>query len=358
MVALFLSSLIGWNLFFATAEAKEQSVWIKAPLMPFNEFSAEMQSLGSPHISYAEYLLKETRQRAKSYKLKEKLLVAQELYLSGEGERALKAFQEITKGALSADWDKEDRRIILYSFLRRAQSEHNLEKRKALLLSAIHFNLYPIKKSNYPDYDLFPPPLMEELKLLQEKTNPLHFHRKSIFPQHEIVLINGQLINESIKINQGSYRVSAFSSSRKAWLKNLNLSDLITQKINTAKLTQGACNNLQISENFEERELKIFPYSKCPKANVLGLKKEETEKKPNSFILANFSEKNRGALNPNSPSFFNSQEVEMANSKKSLSHLPPWLFIGAGIVATGILLSLSNNSKSKDSSSPGGNYIY
>ena len=121
------------------AQKTVSTIWIKAPQTSEAEFDAHLKALDPSHISYANYQLAKHRDFARSFQLKAKLLFAQELYLSGKGHRALKRFKQITDQALSADWGKEDRRILLYSFLRQAQSEEDLEKRKALLLSANRF---------------------------------------------------------------------------------------------------------------------------------------------------------------------------------------------------------------------------
>ena len=343
--------------------------------MPANEFKAHIKTLGFPHISYAQHLLKQKRKQAKLFQLKEKLLVAQELYLSGEGEGAIKAFQQITKNAPLADWDEEDRRIILYSFLRIAQSEEDTEKRKALLLSASAFALFKINSVNYPDQNLFPPPMMEELKLIQEKPNVLFVDWKLIFPNHEIVLINGELMPKDKKTNipQAFYRVSALSSSHQAWSENLSLSELLTQKIKTKRLTKGPCNNLKMQWNEEQTNIQILPFSDCPKPAVLNFEKNKptAKRKNHRKIKKNFtkktSEKNKSldqfkpsdALYSMDSSLLNSEDfesqIEDLSLKKQaeLSNIPPWLIVGAGIVAFSLIISLNQKKQTKK-----GAYIY
>ena len=102
-----LNVLIYPSFLLAKADPK---IWIKAPQMSFQEFKTSVEALGSPHISYAEHLLLQERERARAFQLKEKLLLAQEFYLSGEGKKAIRAFKRITDLALSANWTEEDRR--------------------------------------------------------------------------------------------------------------------------------------------------------------------------------------------------------------------------------------------------------
>ena len=300
-------------------------IWIKAPQMPLNEFKAHIKTLDSSHISYSQNQLQQKRAQAKFFQLKNQLLKAQEFYLSGEGIKAIEAFQKITQLAFKADWDEEDRRIILYSFLRMAQNEKDPEKRKALLLSAGDFASFPINSRNYPDHNLFPPPLIEELNLLQEKTNNFSLDWEATFPDHEIILINGRQMQKDKKTNlpQALYRVTALSSSHQPWSQSLNLSELITQTIKTQSLTKGSCENLQI-RNEEQINLQILPFSDCPPSVILRFKKNQA-----------------------------SIQESVQIKKAKFSNIPPWLIVGAGVVTLSIIISLNQNKKNKK-----GDYVY
>lgn len=348
-----------------SANKLEKGIWIKAPQMPSQEFKAHIKALGPSHKSYAQNLLKQKREESKSFRLKDRLIEAQEFYLSGEGKKAANAFYEITELALKADWDKEDRRIILYSFLRLAQNEEDLEKRKALLLSAENFAPFQINRENYPDHSLFPPPLMEELKLVQEKTNQLSVDWKTLFPQHEIILINGKKIQKDKKseIPQSFYRVTALSSSHKSWSKNLNLSKLLTQKIKTNSLTKGTCEKLQIKSSALKEHIHIASFSNCPPRAFLQLKTNKPKAhKQSSFIQTVFSSDldtssqpirdfhSADLLNPPPPELENDPAVQKSSR---LSNIPPWLIIGAGIVVLSLAVSLDDKPKKKK-----GDYVY
>lgn len=353
----------------------ENKVWVKVPQMPFKEFKAHVTALGLPHTSYAQNLLLQKREQTHSFKLKDKLLVAQEFYLSGEGKKALKAFKKITDLALSADWDIEGRRIILYSFLRRAQSEEDPEKRKALLLLASDFSLFKINGLNYPDYDLFPPPLMEELRLIQEKANVLSVNLRNIFPNHEIILINGEQIqkDEKIKVPQAFYRISAFSSSHQLWSQNLNFSELLTRKIKTKSLTEGSCTEPRITQNWKAENTEILLFSDCPKSIVLNLEEKKTvrkKEKNNQAFLKTLSVKNNNLnqlenfdeLYELDSSLLNSEELSESLKDLNLedqtwfSNIPPWLIIGAGAATFILIISLS--SPGEKESPTKGVYVY
>lgn len=300
-------------------------VWIKTPQMPLPEFKAHVRALGPSHTSYGQDQLREKRALAQSFQLKNQLLKAQQLWLSGEGKKAVEAFKRITRRALKADWDEEDRRIILYSFLRIAQSETNKEKRKAVLLSSAGFASFQIKPENYPDHSLFPPPLIEELSLLWEKTNSLSLDWESIFPQHEIILINGRPIKKNQKAPwpQAFYRITALSSSHQPWSQNLNLSELTTQKIKTKSLTKGPCANPQIQKE-QPSNVHILPFSKCPPPATLRFEKKSSQIK----------------------------ETAVAKEEKT-SAVPPWLILGAGVVILSLVISLSQKDEDKT-----GDYVY
>lgn len=358
-----------------SAQNKKNTIWIKEPQMPLQEFKAHIKALGHPHISYAQYQFSQKREQAKFFQLKDKLLSAQKLYLSGEGEKAVQAFQKISQLALLADWDKEDRRIILYSFLRQAQSEEDTEKRKALLLSASDFSLVKINELNYQDYHLFPPPLMNELKNIQDKSNTLWFDWKTIFSNHEIVLINGKLLqdNEKIKMPQAFYRVSAFSSSHQPWSQRLNLSKLLTKKIKTQSLTKGICGNLSISSDKKEKNMQVVPFSACPLPTILSFEKGKPTKTKvkKTFIqkatlknsqLHTFQKLNQIQLADSYlpyPKNLQDKLKELPSKKKKLfSSVPSWVVFGVGVVVLSLAISLSQSKKPTPTTTTSGDYIY
>ncbi len=363
-----------------SAQKDEGAVWVKPPQMPFQKFRAYIQAMGYPHISYAQRQLSQTRERAKSFQLKDRLLSAQDLYLSGEGEKALEAFRAISRQAIRADWDEEDRRIILYSFLRQAQSERDAEKRKALLLSASAFFLLKISGLNYPDYHLFPPPLMKELEALQTQSNSFQVHWKTIFPDHEIILINGKLMqnDERKKLPEAFYRISAFSSSHRPWLKKISLSELLTQKIRAKRLTAGPCGNLRVVLKGADN-VRALPFSDCPRPPALRFKQGgaiKTELLSKNSQLSAFQNLDsdpavdsplshsrlqdkqnplrQGVYQLHSSARLQDKLREFSPQKTWLSDIPPWVILGAGVVVFSLAVSLSQKSEQ----TPPGDYVY
>ena len=300
--------------------AQNNTVWIKSIYTPYPEFLIFIESSNS--TSYANYLLRQKRNQAKSFKLKEQLLKAQELYLSGEDKRAVQAFRDISSLAYQADWDKEEKRIIMYSLLRMAQFEEEPEQRKALLLSASDFFAFEINKESYSDYSLFPPPLIKEFQETQKKKNILSLDWHKIFPNHEIILLNGHRLekHKTLSFPQAVYRITALSSSHKTWSKNISLSELAGQTIKTSSLTAGSCQKLELL--IQHKNIKLAPVSNCPDLNVLSLKTETI---------------NNLAFNPDS------LEEKTKASQKTSSHWPAWLAIGASVLVLSLVISLRGN---------------
>ena len=342
----------------ADGKSVEERVWIKPVPIPFKEFKAHISALGFPHVSYAQYQLKLARKQAQAFQLKEKLMSAQEFYLSGEETKALKAFQNISQKALQADWAEEERRVLLYAFLRQAQMEAKTEKRTALLLSALEFSLFKINSLDYSDYDLFPPPLLKEIQLIQEKTNSLLIDWNKIFPKHEILLINGQRMEKGkkLKIPQGFYRISAFSSSHRPWSQKQRLSEMLTGKIETTSLTTGWCEKTKIKPENIKTNIKLLPFSNCISKGSLSFKKNKPTKKTEQSLSAKTLSEQEEKLESSSE-LLNSLELEedqKSKEKKSgLSDLPPWLITGAGVLALVLILSFSQDRETET-----GEFVY
>ena len=314
--------------------SQSNTIWVKSLYSPLTEFLVFVES--SHSISYSDYLLTERRARAKKFKLKERLLKAQELYLLAENKKAVQAFKSLSDLAYQADWNEEDRRIITYSLLRRAQLAEEPEKRKALLLKAGRFFIFKINKESYSDYDLFPPPLIEELQQIQAKRNELSLDWNNIFPDHEIILLNGRRLDKKnlYSLPQAVYKITALSSSHQTWSKNISLLELAGQKIKTASLTEGPCQKLELSESVKAKNIRPAPVSNCPKLNPFSLKTKEIN-------LMAFDPKNL------------EEEKTKKSQQKKFKNWPAWAVAGAGIIALSLVLSLGGKKDKKQD-----DYIY
>ena len=387
---LFAGSLL-CAAFTSAGFGQNSTIWIRPNHIPFQEFKADIKAFGPPHISYAESLLAKERKRADSFHLKKRLIPAQELYLSGEGREAEKIFKEISSLSFSADWGDEDRRIILYSFLRQAQSEKDREKRKAILLSAGDFTLSALSPSNYRDWDLFPPPLMKELQLIQSQARALQPDWNKIFPKHELIVVNGEVLpkNMATKLPSALYRVSAFSSSHQPYSATIRLSTLLSKRITGKRLTSGFCKNL--TTKLPNVGILPFPPSSCPVSSVLQALKTKNQTKPEtprprsqeanpsafiktSLLGSGTAETQKEATDPqrtDKPPLLYSEEFLQASKQApfqkapSWREYPAWIAVGAGIVIMTVAL-LSNEKKERESapqvkapeSPPQGKHVY
>ena len=226
-------------------EPAEAKIWAAAPGVSFFQLKARTDALGQAHKTYAQNYAEFLARRADSFRLLEKIKKAQTAYLSGSGSKPL--FLETANLAFQADWNQKQRRIILYAFLRLAQLEPEPDEKKAFLISAGRFIMEPLSPS-YPEYNLFPPPLIKELNRLREGQNSFLMDWRKIFPHYEILFVNGKkIMRPKTRLNEGRYRIAALSSSRAPFIKTESLSGLLSNApYQTAFLTTGPCRSAKI----------------------------------------------------------------------------------------------------------------
>ena len=327
----------------------QNKIWLRAYDASLEDFDVFLET--SSRMSYAEFQLNYLRKQIQKFQIKEKLISAQKLYLGGKNEKAMRFFNQITKEAYSADWSKEEHRIILYAFLRSAQIQEEEEQAQALLILARNFNGRSLIEETYTDFNLFPPPLMKQLEKIQEKNSVLYPDWNTLFPNHEIILVNGQKVkkNKVTPLLAARYRVTALSSSHRAWSKKIHLSELILKSIQTKKLTSGFCEKITlIPELKKQKRLHLFSNSKCKTSEdlILGIEPQELNEKNLKQDLE-LSQK----LNLRSGDV---SKTEEENPDQKWSHLPAWLLVGAGIIILSLLLSLGGGNNKK----PDEEYIY
>ena len=302
--------------------AQAQTVWVKDSKTSFVEFKAHIQALGEPHESYAQVQLKRTRDKAKLFALKDKIKKARVLFLSGDLLEAQRAFQAITDQIYLGDWGEEQRRILFYSLLRQAQSSQEKEKRKALLTTASLLKREKITSKDQ-DYVLFPPPLWEELNQIQEKVISFSISWKKVFPEHQMILINGEQVpyEKDIQLPDGTYRITALSSTHAPWAKITSPSLLLSQPLlKSPSLVKGFCEFKTIKKEWLEPNMKLFSNRTCPPTlkqihfNAKDLSKEKSHSNYLNKIKTN--------------DFY----------KKNIS----WLGIGLGVAALGFFYSSGN----------------
>ena len=303
----------------------KKKIWVRSLYSSFPDFQIFINTHSG--WSYAEYLLQQKRQEAKNFQIKKKLISAQQFYLEGREQEAKEAFLEISHKAYLADWGTEDRRIFIYTFLRLAQFEKNKEKQRAFLILAQHFLGVPITKDNYPDFELFPPPLMDDLQKIQDQHPMLTVQLEALFPHHEILLLNGKRMDKhkALSLFQAHYRLTALSSSHQAWSKKVNLSKLFFKKIQTQTLTEGACPYSQLKVPLNQAE--VVPVSRCPDKNPLA------------------------ELSPP----WKAKENTTEESNKDFYKKNVWLTVGAGVLLLSLMFFLAGK---KEKESEDRDYIF
>ncbi len=233
---LIVSFVLQSPLTYATSSTTLPAILIRSVETTSTEFSAYAET--EPVKTYAQHQLDNKRKQPRPVKLQPLLKQAQMDFVSYDPNQSKKSFQLIAEQIHSFDWNTEERKIIFYSLFRLAQLEKDLQKQKLLLQEALVFEM-DLKL----DLQLFPPPLVE-LYFQQKKAAVfVSLHLKKIFPQHEMILINGKFYSnqQKVKLPYGIYRTSAFSSSHASWNQTLSLSQLISKKINTSALVRGSC---------------------------------------------------------------------------------------------------------------------
>ena len=105
------------------------TAWVSDPDIPFFQLKAHITALGKTHRTYAQSHLEYLKKRTENFQLAEKIKKSQAAYLSGDSSKKL--FLNIADAAYLGDWSEEQRRIILYAFLRLSQLENSLNGKKS-----------------------------------------------------------------------------------------------------------------------------------------------------------------------------------------------------------------------------------
>ena len=332
----FLPLILIW---FCLSPAKADRAWIRPPDTHFKSFKAHVAALGNSHKTYGEYRLSLQRKKAGAFQLIRRIQTAQELYLSGTLKSAEEAFQKIARLAHSADWNEEDRRIMLYAFLRSAQITGSPDIKKALLLSAVQFFRKPITP-RHADYNLFPPPLTEQFNELLRTRVFFTVNWKKVFPEHEIILVNGEMIpsDKPSKIPSGVHRVTALSSSHIPYSQVIRLSRLISRPANTKPLTTGACRALRIASEWEAKTVRLLKPECPPPLKFVG-----------PMILPEKPPAEKRTVSQNTLSLVETSTVQKMETPEKISSVPKWVWIAGGTVVAGLVLHLSYTHGEKSS---------
>ncbi len=228
------------------------STLLKAPQTPLEEFSAYVQTESA--VSYAQRQFEQIQTQPDDIKkLRLMLEQAQRSFLKDHLHQSGDYFRSIVKMAHQKDWAAEAQKIIFYSFLRLAQIEWKGLEAEALLYSAS-----VLAPQLEPDVQLFPPPLIQKFNAIRKKQAKLSVSLKRIFPFHEIILINGRVFSNKVRLPYGEYRVTALSSSHRKWSRIISLSQLVQKRIVTAPLVSGSCRHPVFSKGIKHSPV-LFP---------------------------------------------------------------------------------------------------
>ena len=277
---------------------------------------------------------------------------SQREFLSHEPQRAIKTYKLIISHIHSFDWTLPERKIILYALFRMAQLETNFQKQKLFLQEAIVFS-----GDLKIDTALFPPPLVQTYSNLKKSMNYTPVNLKKIFPEHELVLINGKQYpvkeRTTLLLPYGVYRIRALSSSRQVWSKTLSLSRLLSQKVHSLPLVNKESSCQQIVFNQEVKKLKHSIEVLFPNFCVWNSIKEQT----NFLAGKNLKNSETMALEKPNKVYRNSIETEILS--ENITHnqtgqkkwVKPVLWAGGTILFSSLIFFIikSNQTSVHDS---------
>ncbi len=223
--------------FSALGEDNSHEVLIRSTKTRFSEFNSFLQVEFIK--TYAQYQLDEVRSRTRPIHLSSLFKKSQAEFLSHNPRSAERTYQKIVRHIHAFDWNEEERKIIFYTLFRLAQLKLDTKKKKLFLKEAMTFGL-----NLKIDFNIFPPPLTTMYSKIRKSVNRVLLDLKKIFPDHELIVINGKTFKrgEKVKLGYGMYRISAYSSSHTPWSQTLSLSRLIVQTVRTHSLTDPNSN--------------------------------------------------------------------------------------------------------------------
>ena len=328
---------------FVTANWPPQAVIIRSPKTNLIEFSAyaNTESLKT----YAQYKLDQIHKTPRPIILESLLEKSQREFLSFEPQRAIKTYKIIISHIHSFDWTLSERKIILYALFRMAQLETNLQKQKLFLQEAVVFG-----GDLTIDTSLFPPPLMQTYLNVKKSINYTPVDLKKIFPEHELILINGKVYStfqqqKKLLLPYGTYRVHALSSSKQAWLKTLSLSRLLSKKVQVPYLIGEHSSCQQTTLNPEMKKLDRLVQVLFPNFCVWSSVKEHIKSQQSELIADTVLDK----PSSDSTSIKNLPENLAQSQANKNKWIKPVLWSGGAVLFSALAFSLIKNNKKSSS---------
>jgi hypothetical protein len=190
--------------------ASDDVALIKAPEISDIEFKAYILS----HASFTPVSRRLTVARPAANNAQELRLrfeTAERSYIGADVATAYQAFVSLADLAFVDDWSEAQRATIFYAFLRAAQTAPNIERRNELLRAAARFNT----KAEI-DAKLFPPPLVEEFKIVKSEESLVPIILGRAFTAYSVALLNGEIIELkkfALRVPAGEFRITLISDS-------------------------------------------------------------------------------------------------------------------------------------------------
>jgi hypothetical protein len=143
--------------------------------------------------------------------LRAAFILAQQKFISADINKMASYWLDVVSYSLKADWDRPEREIISFSYLRLAQISQNTDETKKYITDAAIFD------STYvPNIHLLPPPIVEQFKLACRSINKVKISTNHL-KEFSFALINGQkqkiTTNKPLILNVGLLRFTLISST-------------------------------------------------------------------------------------------------------------------------------------------------
>jgi hypothetical protein len=230
-----------------------------------------VRSAAVSEIEYRAYLLSEPQYFAvsrallterptadKARELRERYEEAERTYISADLLKAHSVFLQVTELAFQDDWSAAQRAMIFHAYLRAAQTAQNPELRQNLLRDAGRFDF-----KNKIDEKLFPPPLVEEFKIIKSEETLVPVTLSRAFAPFSYALLNGETIDLKkfvLRVPAGDFRLTLISDSLKPVTQVLTASQLKLWQPSHEFFATGTCETPVITNGIPNRAETLYEH--------------------------------------------------------------------------------------------------
>lgn len=296
-------------------------VLLAPPSVSPDEFEAALMS-DPDRLSYIDHYLTTTPPSRAVEELAHRFSQAEQSFIhAAQLEEALREYRKVIELEMTEDWNEDQRRLFLITYLRLLQitQTHESPERQKW----IERSLFYLRHTEAPR-DLIPPPVLRELEM-KGSLNPLTEVSipKNISQTHPKVLVQGKLYDTHQPIPVGALEadlrwtfLSDFFEPETVVASPLKIKSF---KLATKAFVSGECNQSFLkSGKIKQVLVKIYKPLHC----------ETSEEKPKEITL---------------PQSIPKPSTQWKMTKKH------WLWIGAGAVAAAVIASqLQQGSKTKE----------